>query len=816
MKKIIFDGEDMDVNIQSEYVPILSKSDENTLNNEELPEEINILPLMNNILLPGLILPIHVSRETSKELIQDLYDSNELLGVVAQIRDTEDLPKEEDIYKVGTVASVLKIIKMPDDNLTAILQGRSRFKIDELTDEHPHLMAKVSRIAETYEESPEFSGLMDEIRETAIRIIKLNSQLPNEAIMAIKNIESDSFLLNFIVSNLPSLDVAEKQKLLELDHTHARGKETLQFLHEELSRLEIKKDIQSKVRNDLEQQQREYFLNQQMRTIQEELGGINYEEEVNELRLKAKKKKWSAEVKETFEKELTRFQRMNPQASEYSVQRNYLELLLDLPWSVTTKDNFDLKRAQRILDSKHYGLEDIKKRIIEYLAVLKLKKNMKAPILCLYGPPGVGKTSLGASVAESLGRKYVRMSLGGMRDEAEIRGHRKTYIGAMPGRIVQNIKKSKSSNPVFILDEIDKLSQSMHGDPTSAMLEVLDPEQNNSFYDNYLEMGYDLSKVFFIATANNIADIPAPLRDRMEMIEVNGYTTEEKIQIAKKHLLKRQIKENGLKKKDITVDEKAIRKLIESYTLESGVRGLEKVIAKVVRNTAKDIAMESDKVLSDVKDTDLQDILGPAKIENEAYHSIGQPGVGIGLAWTPVGGQIMYIETVASPGKGQLSITGNLGKVMKESATIALQYLKANAKQYGIKSEVFKTWDFHIHVPEGATPKDGPSAGIILLSCLTSLLTQRKLIPKLAMTGEITLRGQVLPVGGIKEKILGAKRAGIKTILMSDKNKKDIDAIQPKYIKGLDIHFVSEMSEVLDLALEKKTVKQAIQFSNNA
>jgi len=710
---------------------------------------------------------------------------------------------------VGTVARILRVLQMPDGNTTVIIQGKKRFKIDAVLTEKPYLTAKVSEAAEERpdEKGSEFEAIIDSIKELAFKIIKDNPNIPSEATFAIKNIQSNSFLINFVSSNL-NLGVKEKQQLLEIANLQERALATLKYMNMELQKLELRNDIQSKVRSDMDQQQREYFLHQQMKTIQEELGGLSYEEEVDEMSEKAKKKKWGKKVKEHFEKELSKLQRMNPQVAEYSIQRNYLDLLLDLPWNEYSKDKFDLKRAQKILDRDHYGLEDVKRRIIEYLAVLKLRNDMKSPILCLYGPPGVGKTSLGKSVAEALGREYVRMSLGGLRDEAEIRGHRKTYIGAMPGRIIQSLKKAGTSNPVFILDEIDKLASSHQGDPSSAMLEVLDPEQNSDFHDNFLEMGYDLSKVMFIATANNLSTIQPALRDRMEIINVTGYTIEEKVEIAKRHLLPKQLEEHGLTKKDLKIGKRQLEKIVEGYTRESGVRSLEKQIAKVVRYAAKSIAMEEAYNVT-VNNEDIEKILGPARLERDKYESNDVAGVVTGLAWTSVGGDILFIESILSKGKGSMNITGNLGKVMKESATIAMEYIKSNADEYGIDSDVFDKYNVHIHVPEGATPKDGPSAGITMLTSLISLFTQRKVKKSLAMTGEITLRGKVLPVGGIKEKILAAKRARIKEIILCADNKKDIEEIKAEYLKGLTFHYVTDMSEVIDLAITKQKVKNA-------
>jgi len=692
------------------------------------------------------------------------------------------------------------------------VQGKKRFEIAQVLTEDPYMTATIQEAKETRPEQndTEFIAIIDSIKELAYKIIKDNPNIPSEATFAIKNIQSNSFLINFVSSNL-NLGVTEKQHLLEIPDLQERALATLKYMNVELQKLELKNDIQSKVRSDMDQQQREYFLHQQMKTIQEELGGISYEEEVDEMRSRAKEKKWSKQIGEHFDKELAKMQRMNPQVAEYSIQRNYLDLFLDLPWDEFSKDKFDLKRAERILDRDHYGLEDVKRRIIEYLAVLKLRNDMKSPILCLYGPPGVGKTSLGKSVAEALGREYVRISLGGLRDEAEIRGHRKTYIGAMPGRIIQSLKKAGTSNPVFILDEIDKLSNSHQGDPSSAMLEVLDPEQNSAFYDNFLEMGYDLSKVMFIATANNLGTIQPALRDRMEIINVTGYTIEEKVEIAKKHLLPKQLKEHGLSTKDLKLGKPQLEKIVEGYTRESGVRSLEKQLAKMVRYAAKNIATEEAYEIK-VSNEIVEKVLGPARLERDKYENNDVAGVVTGLAWTSVGGDILFIESILSKGKGTLNITGNLGKVMKESATIAMEYIKSNAETFGIDSEVFGNYNVHIHVPEGATPKDGPSAGITMLTSLVSLFTQRKVKRSLAMTGEITLRGKVLPVGGIKEKILAAKRARIKEIILCEENRKDIQEIKADYLKGLTFHYVSDMSEVVDLAITKQQVKNAKQL----
>ncbi len=810
MKITKFDNIDLQgLDEDAELIPLLTPEDEEQMNRESLPETLPLLPLRNTVLFPGVVIPITAGRDKSINLIKDANNGSKVIGVVSQKDESVENPGPEDINTVGTVARILRVLQMPDGNTTVIIQGKKRFKIDALLTEKPYITAKVSEAAEERpdDQSGEFEAIIDSIKELAFKIIKDNPNIPSEATFAIKNIQSNPFLINFVSSNL-NLSVSEKQQLLEMPNLQERALATLKYMNMELQKLELRNDIQSKVRSDMDQQQREYFLHQQMKTIQEELGGLSYEEEVDEMTEKAKTKKWSKKVEEHFEKELAKMRRMNPQVAEYSIQRNYLDLLLDLPWNEYSKDKFDLKKAQQILDRDHYGLEDVKRRIIEYLAVLKLRNDMKSPILCLYGPPGVGKTSLGKSVAEALGREYVRMSLGGLRDEAEIRGHRKTYIGAMPGRIIQSLKKAGTSNPVFILDEIDKLASSHQGDPSSAMLEVLDPEQNSDFHDNFLEMGYDLSKVMFIATANNLSTIQPALRDRMEIINVTGYTIEEKVEIAKRHLLPKQLEEHGLSKKDLKIGKRQLEKIVEGYTRESGVRSLEKQIAKVVRYAAKSIAMEEDYNVT-VNNEDIEKILGPARLERDKYESNDVAGVVTGLAWTSVGGDILFIESILSKGKGTMNITGNLGKVMKESATIAMEYIKSNADEYGIDASVFDKYNVHIHVPEGATPKDGPSAGITMLTSLVSLFTQRKVKKSLAMTGEITLRGKVLPVGGIKEKILAAKRARIKEIILCADNRKDIEEIKAEYLKGLTFHYVTDMSEVIDIAITKQKVKNA-------
>lgn len=793
----------------SELIPLMTPEDEEEINNEALPETLPILPLRNTVLFPGVVIPITAGRDKSIKLIKDANNGSKVIGVVSQKDEETENPGVNDINTLGTVAKILRVLQMPDGNTTVIIQGKKRFEVAEVLTEKPYLTATVREVKEVRpgKDNKEFSAIIESIKELSLQIIRDNPNIPSEASFAIKNIQSDSFLINFVSSNL-NLSVKEKQELLEIPNLQDRALAALKYMNVELQKLELKNDIQSKVRSDMDQQQREYYLHQQMKTIQEELGGLSYEEEVEQMRARAKKKKWSKEVKEHFEKELTKIQRMNPQVAEYSIQRNYLDLFLDLPWNEFSKDKFDLKRAQKILDRDHYGLEDVKRRIIEYLAVLKLRNDMKSPILCLYGPPGVGKTSLGKSVAEALGREYVRISLGGLRDEAEIRGHRKTYIGAMPGRIVQSLKKAGKSNPVFILDEIDKLSNSHQGDPSSAMLEVLDPEQNSEFYDNFLEMGYDLSKVMFIATANNLSGIQPALRDRMEIINVTGYTIEEKVEIAKRHLLPKQLKEHGLTVKDLKIAKPQLEKIVEGYTRESGVRSLDKQIAKMVRNAAKSIAMEEEYNLK-VTFEDVEKVLGPARMERDKYENNDVAGVVTGLAWTSVGGDILFIESILSKGKGTMTITGNLGKVMKESATIAMEFIKSNADRFGINPEVFDKYNVHIHVPEGATPKDGPSAGITMLTSLVSLFTQKKVKKSLAMTGEITLRGKVLPVGGIKEKILAAKRARIKEIILCEDNRKDILEIKEEYVSGLTFHYVTDMQEVIDVAITEESVKNA-------
>lgn len=799
------------INEDTEFFPLMSQQDEDDMNNEETPEILSILPLRNTVLFPGVVIPITVGRDKSIKLIKEAYKGDRVIGVVAQKDVSIEDPTFEQLHSVGTVANIIKMLQMPDGNTTVIIQGKQRFQLVQEVQTEPFIKAVVAKFTETkHKNDKEFKTLVAAIKEMSSQIIQLSPNIPSEAGIALKNIESTSFLINFISSNM-NAEMADKQKMLETANLRKRAEMVMDLLTKELQMLELKNQIQSKVRTDLDKQQRDYFLNQQLKTIQEELGN-SADLEFEALQARAKKKKWKHEVKSHFDKELEKLGRMNPAAPDYSIQMNYLELLLDLPWNEFTKDNFDLKRAQRILDKDHFGLEKVKQRIIEYLAVLKLKRDMKAPILCLVGPPGVGKTSLGKSIAKALNRKYVRMALGGVRDEAEIRGHRKTYIGAMPGRIIQSIKKAGADNPVFVLDEIDKVGSDFRGDPSSALLEVLDPEQNNAFNDHYVEAEYDLSNVLFIATANSLSTIQPALLDRMEIIEVNGYTIEEKIEIAKKYLLPKQKEVHGLDNKQITLKNSLIEKVIEDYTRESGVRGLEKKIGSLVRGIATKIAMDLPyEPTLDVQD--VEKILGAPIFDKDAYEGNEVAGVVTGLAWTQVGGDILFIEASLSPGKGKLTLTGNLGDVMKESAVIALAYIRAHAAQFGIDHELFDNYDIHVHVPAGATPKDGPSAGITMLTALTSAFTQRKVKQNLAMTGEITLRGKVLPVGGIKEKILAAKRANIKEIILCKSNRKDILEIKEDYIKDLKFHYVTEMQEVINLALTKDKVKNPIDLT---
>lgn len=790
------------INEDSEFLPLLTQDDEDNMNKEVFPEDLPILPLRNNVLFPGVMIPITVGRDKSLRLLQEANNGKKIIGVVSQLNQDEENPDFNDLYNVGTVAQIIRMLKMPDGSQTVIIQGKRRFEMTEPYQTEPYMRAKVRFLNEVLPErdDQEMELMFRNIKDLALQIIRDSPNIPSEAAFAIGNIESPTFMVNFISSNM-NADVPKKQELLEELDFKKRARMVVEHLTLEAQLLEMRNEIQTKVRQDLDRQQREYFLHQQIRTIQDELGDNPQEQDVRELEERAKKKKWGKEVAKMFQKELGKLQRMNPQGAEYTVQLNFLDTLLDLPWGEYTDDNLDIKHARKILDRDHFGLEKVKERILEYLAVLKLKGDMKSPILCFYGPPGVGKTSLGKSVAEALGRQYVRMSLGGLHDEAEIRGHRKTYIGAMPGRIIQHLKKAGSSNPVFVLDEVDKLGRSNHGDPSSALLEVLDPEQNTTFYDNYIETEYDLSKVLFIATANSLSTIQGPLLDRMEIIEVNGYTIEEKIEIAKKHLLPKQLEAHGISRKQLVIDKKTLEKIIENYTNESGVRGLDKTMAKLARHRAKQVAMEEafdTKLALD----ELTKILGPGR-ERTKYDNNNVPGVVTGLAWTSVGGDILFIESSLTKGKGKLTLTGNLGDVMKESAVIALEYLKAHSDYLSLQQEQFDETNVHIHVPEGATPKDGPSAGITMLTSLASSFTGRKVKKQLAMTGEITLRGEVLPVGGIKEKILAAKRANIKEIILCERNRQDVEEITADYIKGLTFHYVKQMKEVLDLALEK-------------
>jgi len=797
---------------ETELIPLITAEDEEQMNAESTPPELPILPLRNTVLFPGVVIPITVGRDRSIRLIQDVYRGTRTLGVVSQKDGQLEEPRPEDLNCIGTIATIIRMLRMPDGSTTAIIQGKKRFEITDMIRTEPYYTARVKEVEEIRPKKDDktFDALVSSLKDLALDIIKQSPNIPTEAQFALKNIDSHSFLVNFISSNM-NAEVVDKQRMLEVADLHERAKMLLAHLSRELQMLQMKNEIQSKVRSEVDKQQREYFLHQQMKTIQDELGGNPIDQEIEEMRARASQKKWSQKVGETFEKELMKLQRMNPAGAEFSVQHNYVQLLLELPWGEYSKDTFDLKNAQKILDRDHFGLEKVKERIIEHLAVLKLKGDMKAPIICLYGPPGVGKTSLGKSMAEALGRKYVRMSLGGLHDEAEIRGHRKTYIGAMPGRLMQSIKKAGSSNPLFVLDEIDKVGRSNHGDPASALLEVLDPEQNDHFYDNYVEVEYDLSRVMFVATANSLSSIHPALRDRMEIIEVNGYTQEEKVQIATRHLLPKQFAENGIKPKQLKLSPGLIESIIDQYTDESGVRTLEKRIAKLVRYRAKQIALKEKHNIT-ISEEDLVKVYGPSHARDK-YQGNDVAGVVTGLAWTPTGGDILFIETSITKGEGKLTLTGNLGDVMKESAVIALEYLKAHSDIIGLDADVFKRWNVHVHVPEGATPKDGPSAGITMLTSIASAFTQQKVRKFVAMTGEITLRGRVLPVGGIKEKILAAKRAGIKEIILSTDNRKDIEDIDARYTKGMRFTYVSEMIEVVQHALLKEKVANALKVA---
>ncbi len=799
------------IDAETEYIPLLSPEEEEQMTAEELPEVLPILPLKNTVLFPGVVIPITINRDKSIKLIKETYKKDKIVGVISQKDDNIEDPEFSDLNAIGTVAYILKTLQMPDGSTTAILQGKKRFKLESVVEQDPYLKARVSSFDKVPAGKTEknFKALIATIKDLATQIVNKSPQIPSEAAFAIKNIESPVFLVNFISSNL-NIDVEEKQKLLEILDINTRAKTVLGHLTKELQVVELKNQIQSKVKVDIDKQQRDYILNQQLKTIQEELGGNPHEQQIHDLKEKAGKKKWTEQVQAVFEKEINKLQRMNPAAMEYSLQLNYLETLTELPWGDFTSDNFDLTKAQKVLDKDHYGLEKIKERILEYLAVLKLKGNMKSPILCFTGPPGVGKTSLGKSIADAIGRNYVRMSLGGIRDEAEIRGHRKTYVGAMPGRIIQNLRKAKSSNPVFVLDEIDKVGhQSISGDPSSALLEVLDPEQNNTFYDNFLEVDYDLSNIMFIATANTLSTIHPALRDRMEIIDLSGYIVEEKIEIAKRHLIPRQLEGHGMKASQLSFGKNVLERIIQDYTRESGVRLLEKKIAKVIRYKAKEFVMGRNFAKA-LKPAELFDILGSPAYSKESSIIKNKAGVVTGLAWTYTGGEVLFVEVSISKGKGNLTLTGNLGDVMKESATLAFEYLKAHASELDIKPACFDKYNVHIHVPEGATPKDGPSAGITMFISLVSAFTRRKVKPAVAMTGEITLRGMVTPVGGVKEKILAAKRANITDIILSHENKKDVDEIKPLYIEGVRFHYIREMIEAVDLSLEKEKVAQPL------
>ena len=787
----------------ADFLPIMGDEKELLNDNMQIPDTLPILPLRNTVLFPGVIIPINIGRDKSLKLIKDSYRQSALIGVVAQKDTNTENPDINDLYQIGTVASILKILEMPDGTTTAIIQGKRRFLLEDILYDDPYHVGKISLKKEegVPENDPEYNAIAESLKDMASKIVKYSSHIPNEAGFALKNIESMLFLINFISSNT-DVDYQNKQELLEIDNLKQRAIKLLEILSKQVSLLELKNDIQKKVKMDIDKQQREYFLHQQMKTIQDELGGNPTDEEIKELEELAETKEWNGNVREIFNKELNKLKRLNPSSPDYSVQSNYLREMLDLPWNHLSEDNLDLEHARQVLDADHFGLEKVKERILEYLAVLKLKADMKSPILCLYGPPGVGKTSLGKSVARALNREFVRMSLGGLHDESEIRGHRKTYIGAMPGRILQSIKKAGTSNPVFILDEIDKVGNDFRGDPQSALLEVLDPEQNGSFHDNFLDIDYDLSKVMFIATANDLSTIAGPLRDRMEIIEVTGYLMEEKREIAKRHLIPKQLENHGITAGHVTIPDEIIDLIIEKYTRESGVRSLDMTIAKIMRHVARKVAMNK-KFTITLDENKVKEYLGSPIFSREEYQGNELPGVVTGLAWTAAGGEILYIESSYSKGKGHLSLTGNLGEVMKESATLALEYIKSHAKEIGIDEKMFEENDIHVHVPAGAVPKDGPSAGITMVTALVSALTGRKVKKAIAMTGEITLRGKVLPVGGIREKILAAKRAGIKEIILCSENKKDIDDIKKEYLKGLKFHYVDHIKEVLETALLK-------------
>jgi ATP-dependent Lon protease len=796
-EKLFFRAED-----ETDFMPIIpiNETDGEFDKDTVIPETLPILPLRNTVLFPGVVLPITVGRDKSIKAVNEAYKSDKLIGVVAQKDANIEDPEPKDLCAIGTIAKIIKLIKMPDGGTTIIIQGKKRFELLKMDSEDPYFRASIRMLADDELPSHEdFDAIVSSIKDLATQIIQLSPNLPTEASIILKNIENPSFLINFVSSNLNS-ELAEKQGLLEINDIHQRAEKLIHILQRELQFAELKDKVTNKTRTEIDKQQRDYFLQQQLKSIKEELGGDTNEREIAEMKKKAEGKKWPDTAKNLFKSGIEKLERMHPSTPDYSVVYNHLDLMLDLPWNEHTDDNYDLKNAQKVLDIDHYGMTKIKSRILEYLAVLKLKGDMKSPILCFLGPPGIGKTSLGRSIAHAIGRKYVRLSLGGMHDESEIRGHRKTYIGAMPGRILQNIRKCKSSNPVMILDEIDKIGNDFRGDPSSALLEVLDPEQNNTFYDNYLELEYDLSKVLFIATANNLQNIQPALRDRLEIIDLSGYAVEEKVEIAKRHLLPKQKEAHGLAKVNIKINDKVLEKVIENYTRESGVRELDRQLAALMRYQAKELAIKN-KVKSTLTLQDVEKILGQARYSNEIYKTANMPGVAVGLAWTYVGGDILFIETILGEGKGELKLTGNLGNVMKESASTALSYLQANARKYGIDPEEFSKKAIHIHVPEGAVPKDGPSAGITMLTSLASAFTGRKVKPYLAMTGEITLRGQVLPVGGIKEKVLAAKRSGLKEIILCWQNEKDVKEIEGDFIKGVEFHYVKTMQQVVDIAL---------------
>ncbi len=796
----------------AEFIPLLSEEEEEDLSKMNVPDVLPLLPLRNTVLFPGVVIPITVGRDKSLKLVQDVYKKNKILGAISQVDSSVESPQKKDLHSIGTVAHILKILEMPDGSTSVIIQGKKRFQLEDILTTKPYHVAKVKTLEDSSKDpKEEAKAIGAALKDLAIKIIKLSSNIPTEATFAVKNIESPAFLINFLASN-SELKLSEKQKLLEMNSVSKRGLYLLEHLSKEVQMLELKSDIQSKVKTDLDQQQREFLLHQQMKTIQDELGGSPLDQEITDYRKKSKTKKWSKEIEEGFLKELEKLQRLNPATGEYSVQVNYVQTMLELPWNEYTKDNFNLVRASKILEKDHFGLDKVKERILEHLAVLKLKGDMKSPILCLVGPPGVGKTSLGKSIGEALGRKYIRMSLGGLHDEAEIRGHRKTYIGAMPGRIIQNLKKAKTSNPVFVLDEIDKVGKDAHGDPASALLEVLDPEQNAMFHDNFLEFEYDLSKVMFIATANTTAGIHPALLDRMEIIDVSGYIVEEKVEIAKRHLIPKQLNNHGIKKELIFFPKKVIERMVEDYTRESGVRQLEKRISKVLRVVAKQLAFD-EKIEKKLTVERILEILGPPRFLKDKYLDNNFAGVVTGLAWTATGGEILFVETSLSKGEGKLTLTGNLGDVMKESAIIALEFLKSHSTTLDLESNIFSNWNVHIHVPEGAIPKDGPSAGVTMITSIASAFTQQKVKKHMAMTGEITLRGKVLPVGGIKEKILAAKRAGIKHLIVSRENQKDVEEIKEIYRAGLSFQYVEDITDVLKYALTNEKVRNALSIA---